>query len=64
MPVGHGWQHEVKFDGYRVQIHKSGAYWAEAVGTRKSSVNETLTQVSGIKNISWNRGLALALIAI
>jgi hypothetical protein len=23
-PVGHGWQHEVKFDGYRVQIHKIG----------------------------------------
>jgi bifunctional non-homologous end joining protein LigD len=24
VPVGHGWQHEVKFDGYRVQIHKAG----------------------------------------
>ena len=46
VPVGHGWQHEVKFDGYRVQIHKSGAYWAEAVGTRESTVNETLTQVT------------------
>ena len=24
MPVGDGWQHEVKFDGYRVQVHKTG----------------------------------------
>jgi bifunctional non-homologous end joining protein LigD len=24
VPVGDGWQHEVKFDGYRVQVHKSG----------------------------------------
>ena len=22
-PHGHGWVHEVKFDGYRVQLHKS-----------------------------------------
>ena len=25
MPVGDGWVHEVKFDGYRVQAHKVGA---------------------------------------
>jgi bifunctional non-homologous end joining protein LigD len=24
VPVGHGWQHERNFDGYRVQIHKIG----------------------------------------
>ena len=24
VPVGDGWLHEVKFDGYRVQIHKTG----------------------------------------
>ena len=24
VPVGEGWQHEVKFDGYRVQVHKTG----------------------------------------
>ena len=23
-PKGHGWVHEVKFDGYRVQLHKAG----------------------------------------
>ena len=23
-PHGHGWVHEVKFDGYRVQLHKAG----------------------------------------
>ena len=23
-PQGHGWVHEVKFDGYRVQLHKAG----------------------------------------
>ena len=23
VPVGDGWQHEVKFDGYRVQVHKT-----------------------------------------
>jgi bifunctional non-homologous end joining protein LigD len=25
-PVGHGWLHEVKFDGYRVQLHKDGQH--------------------------------------
>jgi bifunctional non-homologous end joining protein LigD len=24
VPAGAGWLHEVKFDGYRVQIHKAG----------------------------------------
>jgi len=24
VPVGERWQHEVKFDGYRVQVHKTG----------------------------------------
>ena len=24
VPVGDGWLHEVKFDGYRVQVHKTG----------------------------------------
>jgi bifunctional non-homologous end joining protein LigD len=24
VPTGADWQHEVKFDGYRVQIHKAG----------------------------------------
>lgn len=24
VPVGEGWQHEVKFDGYRVQVRKTG----------------------------------------
>jgi bifunctional non-homologous end joining protein LigD len=23
-PTGQQWQHEVKFDGYRLQIHKNG----------------------------------------
>ena len=23
-PIGDDWQHEVKFDGYRVQVHKTG----------------------------------------
>ena len=23
-PVGEGWQYEVKFDGFRVQLHKAG----------------------------------------
>jgi bifunctional non-homologous end joining protein LigD len=25
VPTGDGWQHEVKFDGYRVQVHKVGS---------------------------------------
>jgi bifunctional non-homologous end joining protein LigD len=25
VPAGEGWLHEVKFDGYRVQVHKVGA---------------------------------------
>ena len=25
MPAGDGWLHEVKFDGYRVQVHKVGS---------------------------------------
>ena len=25
VPVGDGWVHEVKFDGYRVQAHKMGS---------------------------------------
>jgi len=25
VPVGDGWLHEVKFDGYRVQVHKVGS---------------------------------------
>ena len=24
VPIGNAWQHEVKFDGYRVQVHKTG----------------------------------------
>jgi len=24
VPLGEGWQHEVKFDGYRMQVHKTG----------------------------------------
>jgi bifunctional non-homologous end joining protein LigD len=24
VPIGDGWQHEVRFDGYRVQVHKTG----------------------------------------
>jgi len=25
VPAGDGWLHEVKFDGYRVQVHKLGS---------------------------------------
>ena len=25
VPAGDGWLHEVKFDGYRVQVHKVGS---------------------------------------
>jgi len=25
VPAGDGWVHEVKFDGYRVQVHKVGS---------------------------------------
>ena len=25
VPAGEGWLHEVKFDGYRVQVHKVGS---------------------------------------
>jgi bifunctional non-homologous end joining protein LigD len=25
VPVGDGWVHEIKFDGYRVQAHKVGS---------------------------------------
>jgi len=24
VPIGDGWVHEVKFDGYRIQVHKVG----------------------------------------
>jgi bifunctional non-homologous end joining protein LigD len=24
VPIGKDWQHEAKFDGYRVQVHKTG----------------------------------------
>jgi hypothetical protein len=31
-PIGDGWQYEVKFDGYRVQLHKVGASSMITVG--------------------------------
>jgi ATP-dependent DNA ligase len=34
-PVGPMWTHEVKFDGYRIQIHKDGSDFCRALQSQR-----------------------------
>jgi len=45
LPKGEGWLYEVKFDGYRMQVHKAGATSPSSPATAPTGRNASRTSL-------------------